>query len=793
MGTLNEPQGCLRLSFLGGTMGLAAGVVLCLAYILGLLSTVVKWGGVVLLVAGVAAASTIPRWWRASPRSRLWFAAGLIGFLASLYFQLRSPQPAITDISQLVSDAVNGSVQVKVQGQIEEFPRLTRSQKVQLWVAVQQVESVTGEPQTTRDDRPLTGKLYVTVPRSQAASLHPGQVVQILGKLYKPTPATNPGGFDFQAYLAQEGSFAGMRGEQVTVIESPTGWGWWMVQRQIVRSQAQGLGTPAGPLTSAMVLGGRSVDLPFDLKDQFVRAGLAHALAASGFQTSLILGVLLALTRRCSVWVQFVMGTAALVGFVGLTGLQPAVLRAAIMGFGGLAALVLGRKVKPLGALLVTATILLLINPLWIWSLSFQLSFLATLGLLVTVPPISKGLDWLPGGIVPLIAVPIAALVWTLPLQLYAFGVVSPYSILANILTTPLISILSIGGMVSALAALVESSVGSLLASWLAYPAQALIATVDFFDRLPANTYAVGTISGLSAIALYGLIALTGWQSWWQRRWWVALLMSGVLVFGPAWQARATQFQVTVLATGGRPVMVIQDGRRTGLINSGDRSIVNFAILPFLQKQGVNRLDWAISLEAGRTEQSKTTARSSTQTQADHSAPGWSALLERMPIQSAYSLLSNGAGLGLAHAQSAKHPDAHHLLTVGQLMPLGSTQLQLVQAQPTIATLQFRAQTWLWLEKMPVDQQARLAQLGQLPPAQVLWWSGGRLHPDVIAAIRPRWAIATGDRVAPKTVAQLEAAGVQLYWTGRDGALQWTPRSGFKPLLESNEAPSFAL
>jgi competence protein ComEC len=109
------------------------------------------------------------------------------------------------------------------------------------------------------------------------------------------------------------------------------------------------------------------------------------------------------------------------------------------------------RKVKLLGSLLVTATLLLLFNPLWIWDLGFQLSFLATLGLLVTVPPLIKKLDWMPPAIACLIAVPIAASLWTLPLQLYVFGVVPVYSIVVNMITTPLISVISISGIISAL------------------------------------------------------------------------------------------------------------------------------------------------------------------------------------------------------------------------------------------------------------------------------------------------------------------------------------------------------
>jgi competence protein ComEC len=130
--------------------------------------------------------------------------------------------------------------------------------------------------------------------------------------------------------------------------------------------------------------------------------------------------------------------------------LQPAVLRAAIMGWAALVSLMVRRKTKPLGLLLLAASILLIINPLWIRDLGFQLSFLATCGLVVTVNPLVKKLDWLPQAIASLIAVPIAATIWTLPLQLHFFGIVPPYSILANIVTTPLISVITIVGVLSA-------------------------------------------------------------------------------------------------------------------------------------------------------------------------------------------------------------------------------------------------------------------------------------------------------------------------------------------------------
>lgn len=792
-------------------MALASAVVFCLAYILGLLSTGVSWGGFIVLLAGAGLSWVVPRRWRMAPKSRIWLIAGLIGMLASLYFQGRIPQPAAQDISRLIPVGPPGRVEVTLQADVDTLPRLTRSGGQQFWVTVQQSEEFAGtlpSPKTQPnpnskagdDKRPLSGdpkstlkqtrgKLYVTATAETAAKLQPGQRLQLRGTLSRPQPATNPGGFDFQEYLQQEGCFATLRSTGIKVLNAKIRPGLWQIQQRIARSQALWTSPTEGALIGAMVLGARSVDLPADVKDEFIRVGLAHALAASGFQTSLILGVVLAVCCRWSERVQFAIGTMALLLFVGLAGAQPAVLRAAIMGFGGLIALVLGQKIRPLGSLLVTATLLLLINPLWIWDLGFQLSFLATLGLLVTVPSIAGALDWMPSAISPLFAVPIAAYAWTLPLCLHAFGIVSPYSILANVVTTPFISILSLGGMVSALGALLWSPLGSGSAWLLKFPAQWLMTLVDFFAQLPGNAWAVGTISAGMAIALYLLIGLTWLQRWWQRNWWVALLLAVGLVSIPAWQTRLAQFQVTILATSGYPTLVVQDGGRTGLIQTKDTAVNT--VLPFLQKAGVNHLDWVVPLEGNRRTAaiSNGTSRAKT-TAAKPPVNNWQKLSERLPIQMDYALPTRPQNFWL---NAKARPQRQTPLQPGLGTQVGAINLKLLKQEPALVELNVKDQKWLWLEGASLDVQEKLGQTARLSPVQVLWWSGQRLHPDLLKVLQPRVAIASARTVNPETVAQLRAAGTQLYWTGRDGALQWSPTLGFKTTLTSSENSATAL
>jgi competence protein ComEC len=783
-----------------------SGVIICLGYILGLLFTAIPWGGVWILILGLAGAVLFRKryttarqvaqkpenigskikfvfnTWQSVPHPRIWLAAGLVGLLATLYFQLRVPQPGVKDISQFVplGNSSNQEQLVIVRGEVASIPRLTRSQRGQFWLEATQLDEIKNEKGSAGVPKGVTGKLYVTVPLLQVTGLYPSQQIAVTGVLYKPKAASNPGAFDFQKFLKQEGTFAGLIGRQVNILDvnAKRKWGWWQVRERIVRSQVRWLGVPEGPLVSAMVLGSKAIDLPYDIRDLFVQAGLAHALAASGFQTSLILGVILQLTKRFKKRTQFTCGLLALIIFLSLTGFQAAVLRAVIMGFAALVGLVLKRKVKQLGSLLLAATLLLLFNPLWIWDLGFQLSFLATLGLIVTVPPIVERLGWLPPAIASLIAVPFAATIWTLPVQLFVFGVVPSYSLLLNILSTPLISIISIGGIISAIAALIWTDAGTFLAGILYYPTYWLVELVEFFSKLPGNSVAVGSISGWQILTIYTLIILVWLVRWWQKRWWFASLIAVSLVLIPVWHSANTLFRITILAADTEPIVVIQDRGKVTLINSGDEGTGRFTILPFLQQQGVNQINWAI---ANNFQGNKSNA--------------WLELLQRLPIKNFYAYSSkpeNSIAIQAIQQELQKHQGIYQPLAIGQVVNTGSMVTQLINDQLPILQLQVFEQNWLLVGNIKSKEVQQLVKNGNLPHPQVLWCSSESLK-DLVLALQPKVAIASSENFDEKTLSELGKSSTQLFFTGRDGAIQWTPNGQFETFIQPTENKSSVL
>lgn len=741
-------------------------IVLCLAYAIGLIVTVEPWARWGLILIFIPLGLGLPRIWRKGPDWQLWLVAGAIALCAGLYLDLRTPQPAANDISKYIpTTAERGTAQFTiVQGVVDSYPHVTRSNNSQFWLKATQLNEIQGNAVRPADvSKAVSGRLYVTVPLQSATGLQPGVEVSITGTLYLPQPDANPGGFSFRDYLSQSGGFAGMRGVQLRVPDERQiqQWSWGKLRQRIAAAQVQWLDVPIGPLVTAMVLGTEAVDLPFDLRDRFVRVGLAHVLAASGFQVSLILGTVLAIVRhRLSAVGQSNVGILALLVFLGLAGFQPSVARAVVMGMAGLIALRTDRKVDPLSALCLAATILLVINPLWVWDIGFQLSFLATLGLIVTVPPLQQKLDWLPPTIADLVTVPLAASLWTLPIQLYVFKVFPLYSLPANILSSPLISIISIGGTIGALVSAIVPIAGSAV-SWLLYiPTQLLIWLVELFNYLPSTSFAVGQIALWQLCGLYGIILGVWLIPKWQKNWQPPVIVGLLLVIIPLWFWKANELQITVLASNDRQILAIQDRGRTTLVNSGNESNTRFVVLPFVQQQAINQIEQAIDFNYDRTKPNS-----------------WQTLTQAIAINNFYNI-------GDEAIDTSTHKFTS--LSVGTVKKFGRVEIESIQASPAIFQIQIpeAQQKWLVVGDVKIDRLQPPIAIDRLPVVNTLYWHGGKLSEQAIAKMNPQVAIAATATPDLDTVKILEKRQVRLYYTGRDGAIQWTRSAGIKPYLE---------
>ncbi|AFY60455.1 ComEC/Rec2-related protein [Synechococcus sp. PCC 6312] len=752
-----------------------------LAFIVGLYLGGAPWGWIIALVLGLLIsvcrnqAPIWPKFWRSLPPGRSWLIATGITLLAMAYLFLRTPNPGATDISRVVTrlTAMGAEPTVMVEGHVETYPLLNRAGKYRFFMGVKRYQHLPrdgGEPMLQGQ---ASGRLYVTVPEEAGQDIRPGQTVAITGFLYQPKAGGNAfyRAFNFQRQLQLERTFAGLAGRDAKILKPGSPWGLWALRERIFTAQGEKLGPELGPLLSAMLLGSRAVGVPAFIGDAFRRVGLSHAMAASGFQTSIILGLVMVLARPLPKSRQLQIGGAALIVFAGLSGFAPSVMRAVLMGLAGLVALAGDSKNQPAALLLAIAVIMLLVNPLWSEDLGFQLSFLATLGLIVSAAAIEARLSWLPGPLANLTAIPLAANIWIFPLALAIFGVFPTYGLIVNVITTFLLSLMTVGSFISGLGAVIWPTLGALLAWVMYYPTLILLWLVNFFGSLPYSLLALGALGWTQVFALYGLILLVWLHPWWQRRWILALGTGLGLVIVPFLLLQTNTFRVTVLDSTQTPIMVIQQPGGNVVINSGDLKNAGTSLGSFLAAQGINQIHWAIA----------TTRQSRDQ-------GGWADLAKVTPITRISEIPTASSDEDYREMVS-KLPSDKQPLRLDQEAQLGDVALKLLRADPAVIQMTIKGKKWLFISEPPRSLgQSIWLRSANLPRPDVLWWWGRKFDPNLLDILQPQALVLTTAQLPPAVQDQLKSRRISYYWAGQDGAVQWQPSGRFLPNQNTGES-----
>lgn len=207
----------------------------------------------------------------------------------------------------------------------------------------------------------------------------------------------------------------------------------------------------------AAVLGGDDSLLAAGVREEYAAAGVSHLLALSGAHVAMIAMVLaillfpltLAGYRRARWWLTI----AVLIGYMIFTGMSPSVCRAVIMASGVLLSLIFERPRSSLNLLCLAASVILVFWPLSLMSAGFQLSFAATLAIILFTPALApvrvtcRRDGWIAGAI----ATTAAATAGTLPLVACHFHSVPVYFFIANIAAVAVMPVMIGGGVLLAL------------------------------------------------------------------------------------------------------------------------------------------------------------------------------------------------------------------------------------------------------------------------------------------------------------------------------------------------------
>lgn len=217
------------------------------------------------------------------------------------------------------------------------------------------------------------------------------------------------------------------------------------------RYRYYGIGGRSYAVLAALTLGDKSA-LPKELKEDYSIAGASHVLALSGLHLSIIYAVLLLLAfgyRRS--WLPQVVIMLAVWSYVVLVGMSASVVRSAVMLTIISIVMILNRGSVLLNSLSFAAFLMLVVNPLDLYDIGFQMSFMAVLGISLLEPMMRP--KHLPGNIIMkvpyyiwgVISVSIAAQIGTAPLVAYYFGRFSCYFIITNLIVIPCTTVVLYG------------------------------------------------------------------------------------------------------------------------------------------------------------------------------------------------------------------------------------------------------------------------------------------------------------------------------------------------------------
>jgi competence protein ComEC len=373
------------------------------------------------------------------------------------------------------------------------------------------------------------GDVSMSVAAKEPGLIAYGDKVTATGTLELPENFMTDQGneFDYISYLYKDNILYKLKNAKVTVRSH--GHGNWVVAKLIpvknavLRSFHRVLPAKEADLLAGLNLGEKS-NIDDEFRNDLVNTGTIHMIALSGANVTVIANTMrdffvdiLRLSARLAAW----SGAVCIILFVTMTGLQSSAVRAGIMALIAIFARGKGRTYDAFRALMFSGFLMLLWDPKYlVYDTSFQLSFLATLGIIFITPMLERSFTRVPQKIlwvIPLreaLSVTLGAQLSVLPFILYKMGTLSIISLPANILVLPPVP-LAMG--LGALAGLI-GSFSTMLAQPFSFVTYIILryitGTIKFFAKVPYGSFVLHEFPLWLCLVMYGVLLWFVFRSW---------------------------------------------------------------------------------------------------------------------------------------------------------------------------------------------------------------------------------------------------------------------------------------
>jgi competence protein ComEC len=369
---------------------------------------------------------------------------------------------------------------------------------------------------------PVEDPVRVLVVTDRFVAVSYGDVVAAEGKLTLPEAFETDTGrsFDYPGYLAKDGIGYQMSFADIEILGSGNAVKSWLytIKRWYVRGIGAVLPEPHASLAAGITVGEKR-SLGEKLLDDFRETGIVHIVVLSGYNVTIIAESILRVLARLPSTIGLSVGGVAIVLFALMTGASASIVRASVMAAIALFARAVGRRYAIARALLLAVVGMVLWSPhILVFDPGFQLSVIATIGLIYVAPLLEAKLQRIPErfGFRSIVAATLGTQFTVLPLLLYQTGTLSIVSLPVNLLV---LVTMPFAMLFSFIAGVLGGVFGS-LALPLAAPAYALLSyaflVVEWFASLPFAAVTVKSFSFAWVVVAYALMG--GWLAWRYQR-----------------------------------------------------------------------------------------------------------------------------------------------------------------------------------------------------------------------------------------------------------------------------------
>jgi len=420
------------------------------------------------------------------------------------------------------------------------------------------------------------GKVYWTYHPDAQSPLLPreGESVRFSGTLYHPNGQMNPYGFDARFFYLQKGAAACVSGCSEGEATGRPGRGLRSLTyalRSLLTRRVREIFGQASALPEALLLGSRT-ELPEDTARAFSDVGIAHLLAVSGLHVSLLAEALMVPLKRLLDGKRRLLVLAAfLLLYCAVLDFAAPVVRASLLMLFAKGRRLIRRAPDGLTSLSAAFLLILLFRPLDLFSASFQLSFCAVLGIVVTVPSAQKRLMEKPlGRLRVTLLVTAAATVFTAVPTIQVFHRLSLLGPLVNPLACLVFALLLPAYAVTLLLGCVWLPLGQWMAGALSSISGFFMAGVEALGNLPFVSVRVPSLPFYCVLAAFAALALLTryvLMPFRRRAALAAGIMAAAFALWPLTKNRDARY--VQLSAGQADSAVILCGDRTAVIDAG--------------------------------------------------------------------------------------------------------------------------------------------------------------------------------------------------------------------------------